>query len=43
MWIPDWKAGNDPNLPAIFEHKQKNIREFKQSIYHNLVKDHKNK
>jgi phenylpropionate dioxygenase-like ring-hydroxylating dioxygenase large terminal subunit len=18
LWVPDWKAGNDPNLPAIF-------------------------
>lgn len=43
QWIPDWKVGNDPNLPALFEHKCKDIREFKQAIYNNLVKDHKNK
>jgi cholesterol 7-dehydrogenase len=43
MWVPNWKAGNDPDLPALFEHSSKDIREFKQQIYNNLVKDHKNK
>lgn len=43
LWVPDWKAGNDPDLPALFEHKSKDIRAFKQWIYNSLVKDHKNK
>lgn len=43
MWLPKWMSGDDPNLPAIFEHPDKKIREFKQGIYNNLVKDHKNK
>ena len=42
-WVPDWKRGDDPDLPALFEHPKPNIRKFKQSIYERLVKDHKNK
>lgn len=43
MWIPDWKTGSDPNLADIFQHKSKDVHEFKQRIYNDLVKDQPNK
>ena len=43
IWLPTWKRGDDPDLAAVFESPNKKIREFKQTIYNNLVKDLKNK
>lgn len=29
-WAPIWKKGDDPTLSEIFEHKDKDIRAYKQ-------------
>lgn len=43
IWNPKWKRGDDPELSQIFEHPSKNVREFKQRIYKNLVEPLSNK
>ena len=42
-WTPQWKRGDDPNLPELFDHKLKNVRAFKQEIYKNIVENLPNK
>jgi hypothetical protein len=36
-WNPNWKRGDDPTLHEIFEHPSKNVKEFKQRIYKDLI------
>ena len=36
-WRAKWKRGDDPTLPEMFAHSRKNIHEFKQRIYNNLI------
>ena len=42
-WKPKWVRGDNPDLPEIFEHDNKGVREFKQRIYNDLVKPLPNK
>jgi len=29
--------GDDPDLPSLFEHKKKNMRDFKQRVFKELI------
>jgi hypothetical protein len=42
-WTPKWKRGDDPDLEELFQHKEKSIHEFKQNIFHKIIKPNANK
>ena len=42
-WKPKWVRGDSPDMPQIFQHNMKGVREFKQRIYNKCVKPLPNK
>jgi cholesterol 7-dehydrogenase len=36
-WQAKWMRGDDPNLPSLFEHSRKPIREFKQRVLKEII------
>lgn len=41
-WVPQWCRGDDPHLGDLFEHSEKPIQAFKQSILEQIKQDAKN-
>jgi hypothetical protein len=36
-WGAKWMQGDDPDLPSLFEHNLKYIRDFKQRVYKEII------
>lgn len=36
-WQAKWMRGDDPDLPSLFEHNKKYIRDFKQRVYKEII------
>lgn len=42
-WDAKWKTGDDPDIQSFFEHSRKDIREFKQRVWRELIEPYPNK
>jgi hypothetical protein len=36
-WQAKWMRGDDPDLPSLFEHSRKDIRDFKQKVLKEVI------